>query len=273
MASLAGGPPFSFTAHAKDLYTTSSRHVADRARAAAFVVTCTEANRRYLASFDGGTTQVVYHGIDTARFHPRGRRPEARRILSVGRLVPKKGFGDLIDAFQILAERGIRFQCEIIGGGPLREELARRVLEYGIADRVRIHGARLQDHILAEYHRAAVFVLAPVMTEDGDRDGIPNVLVEAMACEVPVISTRLSGIPELVEHRQEGLLVEPGDPASLADAINLLLADQSLASSLAAAGRRKVEQRFDLQRNTGRLAELLAPLPAGVADREPVVAQ
>jgi glycosyltransferase involved in cell wall biosynthesis len=268
MANLAGGPPFSFTAHAKDLYTTAARHVADRSRAAAFVVTCTEANRRYLASFDGAAAQVVYHGVDTARFHPRGRCSEAGRILSVGRLVPKKGFEVLIDALQILAAQGVRFECEIIGDGPLRDALGRRIDDYGLDELVRLRGALLQDQVLDAYRRAAVFVLAPLMTGDGDRDGIPNVLVEAMACEVPVVSTRLSGIPELVSDGAEGVLVEPGDAVRLAEAIKLMLSDETRAASLATAGRRKVEDKFDLHRNTRRLVELFAPLPAPVAHGE-----
>jgi glycosyltransferase involved in cell wall biosynthesis len=268
MAKLAGGPPFSFTAHAKDLYTTATRHVADRSRAAAFVVTCTEANRRYLASLDGAAAQVVYHGVDTARFHSCCRRPEAGRILSVGRLVPKKGFEVLIDALQILAVQGFRFECDIIGDGPLHDALARRIDDYGLNEIVRLHGARLQDHVLEAYRHAAVFVLAPLMTNDGDRDGIPNVLVEAMACEVPVVSTRLSGIPELINHGTEGVLVEPGNAVLLAEAIKLVLSDETLAASLAMAGRRKVEEMFDLHRNTRQLVELFAPSPAAVVHRE-----
>lgn len=274
MARLAGGPPFSFTAHAKDLYTTHARHVRARACAAAFVVTCTEANERYLSSLGHGTpTEVVYHGTDTDRFHPRGRHPEPRRILSIGRLMPKKGFDCLIDALQVLAAQGIPFQCRIVGDGPLHRTLRARVEDGGIEDRVQFLGARVQNELLAEYERAAVFVLAPVQTEDGDRDGIPNVLVEAMACEVPVVSTRMSGIPELIEHGKEGLLVDPNDAVGLANAINLVLSDRSLASSLAAAGRRKVERLFDVHRNTQRVADLLAPSSAAVPEAEVVVAR
>jgi glycosyltransferase involved in cell wall biosynthesis len=266
MCNLAGGPPFSFTAHAKDLYTTPARRVTERAADAAFVVTCTNANRHHLAALHAGQrVHVVYHGTDTSRFHPDGRRPEPGRILSVGRLVPKKGFDCLVDALGILASRRDDFRCEIVGGGPLREPLEHRIAAGPLRSLVQIHGSRLQEEILGEYRRAGLFVLAPLMTEDGDRDGIPNVLVEAMACGVPVVSTRLSGIPELIEHGREGLLVEPGDAAGLADAIDLLLSDPELARSFVVAGRRKVERLFDVRRNTASLADLLAP--ARVTDR------
>jgi glycosyltransferase involved in cell wall biosynthesis len=232
------------------------------------VVTCTDANRQYLESLDAPRTQVVYHGVDGSRFHPRRRRPEAGRILSVGRLVPKKGFECLVEALAILADEGVDFTCDIVGGGPLDAVLRRRIQDHSIRDRVHVHGARVQDEIVEAYERASVFVLAPVMTEDGDRDGIPNVLAEAMACGVPVVSTRLSGIPELVEHGTDGLLVAPGDATALAAAIGVLLSDDSLASSLAEAGRTKVERLFDLRRNTRQLADLFASMPTAAPDSQ-----
>ena len=274
MARLAGGPPFSFTAHAKDLYTTPARHIRERARAAEFVLTCTGANRRYLASLSYETaTEVIYHGTDTDRFHPCGRHPQPGRILSVGRLVPKKGFDCLIDALGGLKAVGVPFDCRIVGGGPLHGRLWERIVKIGLEDRVQILGARLQEELVAEYQHAALFVLAPVQTEDGDRDGIPNVLVEAMACGVPVISTRLSGIPELIEHAKEGLLVEPGDHEGLAQAIRRVLDDRSLALSLAAAGRSKVERLFDVRRNAEEVASLFTPSSLEAKDREVVLAR
>ena len=256
MARLAGGPPFSFTAHAKDLYTTLPRNLRIRAAAASFMVTCTDHNAAYLEQVVGGRAahlRVLYHGTDLRRFNPVGRRPQPERILSVGRLVPKKGYGELLVALHLLAGEGVAFRCDIYGGGPLRNELAGRISDLGLVGRVILHGARLQDEIIAALRQAAVFALAPVIMEDGDRDGIPNVLVEAIAAGVPVVATRISGIPELVRDGTEGLLVEPHDPAALAAALARVLSDAGLAARLAAAARRKIELDFDLETNTRRL--------------------
>jgi glycosyltransferase involved in cell wall biosynthesis len=260
LAHVAGGPPFSFTAHAKDLYTTLPRNVRIRARAARFAITCTRFNEEYLRNVlgpdDGVPIHVLYHGTDLGRFTPDRSNAEPGRILSVGRLVPKKGFPVLIDALARLDRKGLRFTAEVFGAGPLREELERCRDERGLAGRVTFHGARLQDEILAAYRRAGVFALAPVVTDDGDRDGIPNVLVEAMASGVPVVSTRISGIPELISDGVDGLLVEPNDPHGLAVAIARLLTDRGLAERLAREARRRVERLFDLTANTLRLATL-----------------
>ena len=272
MARLAGGPPFSFTAHAKDLYTTLPRNLRIRAKASTCVVTCTEFNRRHLEALLSGTphptVHVVHHGTDIERFTPEHSSPRPGRILSVGRLVPKKGYTTLIAALGLLAERGIDFSCDIFGGGPQRDELAGEIEGRGLEARVRLHGPRMQEDILRAYRSASIFALAPVVTDDGDRDGIPNVLVEAMACGIPVVSTRISGIPELVDDGDDGLLVDPGNPQALADALQSLLEDAALRAKLGAAGRLKVEDLFDLTRNTGRLLELFAgqtePLASGV---------
>jgi glycosyltransferase involved in cell wall biosynthesis len=274
MAYLAGGPPYSFTAHAKDLFTMPRVYIARRAETARFVVTCTAAGGDYLRPMLRGAAtsrlHVLHHGTDLRRFNPNQRSPEPGRIISIGRLVPKKGFADLIEALRLLAQRGTNFRCEIFGTGPLREGLEKAVSNVGLGDRVTFHGARLQDVLIDAYRRACVLVLAPVMTEDGDRDGIPNVLVEAMACSVPVVSTRLSGIPELIDDGINGLLVGPGEPEALATAIERLLTDTALTQTLGLAARRKVEAGFDLSGNTEQLAEWLGAGTPTLPSREMV---
>jgi glycosyltransferase involved in cell wall biosynthesis len=161
--------------------------------------------------------------------------------------------------------KGLRVRADVYGGGPLRDELEARADRLGLAGRLTFHGARLQDEIVAAYRRAAVFVLAPVVTGDGDRDGIPNVLVEAMASSVPVVATRISGIPELITDGIDGLLVSENDPAALADAIERVLRDPGLAARLGRAGRARVEREFDLVANTRRLRALFQGIP--VEDR------
>ena len=262
LAFLAGGPPFSVTAHAKDLYTTLPRNLRIRARAARFLITCTRFNAAHLAGLVSARTQVVYHGTDLQRYSPDRSHVEPQRILSVGRLVSKKGFKDLIDALALLQSKGLRIRADVYGGGPLRPELEARAHRLGLDGRLTFHGARLQDEILAAYRRATVFVLAPVVTDDGDRDGIPNVLVEAMASGVPVVATKISGIPELITDGIDGLLVKEHDPAALAGAIERVLIDSELAEQLGRAGRRRVEREFDLVANTQRLRALLEGRPA-----------
>lgn len=270
MVNLTSGIPFSFTAHAKDIYTTLPRNLRMRCRAARFVVTCTEFNRLHLEALleDGpkAPIEVLYHGTDLSRFTPAARRPEPGKIISVGRLVPKKGYPTLLAALGRVHGGGVSFECDIYGGGPLRTELVQAAKAAGLEGRVRLHGPRLQEQVIAAYLSASVFVLAPVVMEDGDRDGIPNVLVEAMACGVPVISTRISGIPELIDDGVDGLLVEPHDEEALAAAIQRVLSDPELAARLGLAGRRKVERKFDLAANSRRLVDLFT-------DGEPAVAR
>jgi glycosyltransferase involved in cell wall biosynthesis len=162
-----------------------------------------------------------------------------------------------LDALAILRSRNIGFRCDIYGGGPMRASLDDRIEALGLHDLVKLHGLRLQAEIVDAYHTAAVFALAPVVTDNGDRDGIPNVLVEAMASQVPVVSTSISGIPELIASGSEGILVEPGDPGALADALQAAIEGGARVATMAAAGRAKVERRFDLVANTARLRALL----------------
>lgn len=277
MTWVAGGPAFSFTAHAKDLYTTPAEALRPRLRAAAFVVTCTRFNAGHIVDLDPADRSlrerlhVLYHGTDIGRFSPTGCRPERGRVLSVGRLVPKKGYPALLLALALLAARGMDFTCDVFGEGELRPALEAEITRLGLRSRVRLRGAAPQEELVREYRRTSVFALTPQVMPSGDRDGIPNVLVEAMACGVPVISTRVSGIPELIEHGADGLLVEPAGIVAIADGIERLLRDPELASRLGRAGRRKVERLFDVRCNTARLLDLFgaAGATAGSAGLRP----
>jgi glycosyltransferase involved in cell wall biosynthesis len=174
----------------------------------------------------------------------------------VGRLVTKKGHTDLIQACQQLKQKGYGFDCEIFGTGPLVSELKRLIKELDLEDRVSLQGARTQEELIAIYQAADIFALAPFILENGDRDGLPNVLLEAMASGLPVVATRISGIPELIVNGENGLLVEPHDVAGLASALEQLLFNLPLRVRLAAMGRRRVEQHFSAQDNIRNLAEL-----------------
>jgi glycosyltransferase involved in cell wall biosynthesis len=172
-------------------------------------------------------------------------------------LVEKKGLAVLMTAVAILRRRGRVFQVEIIGSGPQRETLKAQAKRLGLTDRVSLLGAQAHEAVCLAYQRASVFVLPCVVASNGDRDGIPNVLLEAMASGVPVVSTTVSGIPELIESGVDGLLVPPNDPAALAEAIDKLVASQELRQSLARAARVKIESSFSLNTSAQRLLALL----------------
>lgn len=263
-ASLMAGVTFSFTAHAKDLYLTRPRVIRRRARAATFVATCTGYNVRYLHGLLGTESdkvQLVYHGIDLSQFGaaaPVQAVPDASPLLlSVGRLVEKKGHDDLIAACAMLRNQGRLFRCMIVGEGPLRQALEAQIADLGLTDTVTLAGAMTHADLVHLYTRASVFALAPRITENGDRDGIPNVIAEAMAAGVPVVSTEVSGIPELVVDGHTGLLVPSNQPERLAAAIERLLGDTETAAALAGAARGRLASEFDLWTTTRKLHGLI----------------
>src|SRR5262249_41577022 len=178
-------------------------------------------------------------------------------ILSVGRLVPKKGMKCLIEACAQLRDRDVPFCCRIIGSGPLRSDLQSLVERLDLEGRVMFLGSMTHDALIDVYGLATIFALVPQIAEDGDRDGIPNVLVEAMAAGLPVVSTTISGIPELIEHGRTGVLVEPNDPVALADVIADLLRNQSVREHLATAGQRYVTTNFECWQSTRQIQRLL----------------
>jgi glycosyltransferase involved in cell wall biosynthesis len=247
------GVPYSFTAHAKDIYLTPVEDLRRKMRGAEFVLTCTRFNRDYLLSIGASTTPIrlVYHGVDLQMFQPpsRERVDEADPpvIVSVGRFCAKKGFPYLIEACAALRRQGRRFRCRIIGYGPLRDELAALIAANGLEDLVSLEGPFTQDQILDVYRAATVFVLPCIVTDNGDRDGIPNVLLEAMSMGVPVVSTGVSGISELIEHMTNGLLVPERDADDVAAAIELLLDRPELRRCMAENGRRRVLENFEME--------------------------
>lgn len=262
-ASLFTGIPYSFTAHAKDLYLSQPNSLVNKAELATFITTCTAFNAAYLAEVVGSENaakiRVVYHGVDTDRFHPPAQRVvnSAPVIVSVGRLVPKKGLRHLVDAAALLRQRGKDFCLDIYGDGPLLSILRTQIAAAGLSNIVRLRGACTQQELAEVYRRADVFALAPVVMEDGDRDGIPNVLLEAMASGLPAVSTAISGIPEVIADQKNGVLVSPGDASALADGLQMLLEEPALRSRLGRAACNTVVRDFDAARTSERMAELL----------------
>jgi glycosyltransferase involved in cell wall biosynthesis len=262
VASRLLGVPYSVFAHAYDIYV-SPVMLPEKMAGAKFVATCTAYNKAYLESMDGGRfgdeVHLVYHGLDLSRFMPlrrlsdNGQRP---LLFSVGQLKEKKGFPYLIRACRLLKDWGYDFRCEVVGEGPERPELEALITELNLDDTVVLCGALPHSEVVDKHAQATIFALACVPAEDGDRDGIPNVLLEAMALRVPVVSTQFSGVPEAVENGVTGLLVPPRDAGVLAEALARLLDDPDLREGLGREGRKRVEERFNIHNNIGRLIEL-----------------
>lgn len=260
--------PFSASLHARDIYTQNPRLLACKLSRAAFIVTCSQYNRDHLLTMLPGFRQdkihLLRHGLEFADFRSSPRARDL--ILSIGRLEEKKGFEHLLEACRLLRTRGISHDCVIIGEGA-REQLLRKLIRrLGIEECVRLLPMLTQEELMPYYRRALVFVQPSVVAGDGDRDALPNVLLEAMAFEVPVVASRLAAIPEVVVDGETGLLAEPGNSGELADRIARLLQDRSLAGSLAANARRVVEENFDIIRNVAPLKYLFTGASITPAD-------
>ena len=262
-ASRLTGLPFSFTAHAKDIYQAELNPgdlLERKLGAATFVATCTSANAEVLKSRspDARVVHTIYHGLDTEYFAPvKGNGRDMPMILSVGRFVEKKGFEHLVDACHILKRAGLRFGCLIVGEpGDAYDSVREQIARLDLGDCIRLRSAVTQDQLREIYRQARTFALPCQVMEDGDRDGIPNVLAEAMAMGLPVVSTPISGIPELIDDGEHGLLVAPRNPAALADALRRILTDDALHQRLSANGRARICARFDSRRTTLALRDL-----------------
>jgi colanic acid/amylovoran biosynthesis glycosyltransferase len=263
LASRLTGIPFSFTTHAMDIFTqrVDRGALARKIREARFVVAVSEFNKAYVeqvAGTRGGTVVRVYNGIDLERFAPDGV-PPARpfRLLCVARLVEKKGLPVLIEACRLLAGRGVEFRCDIVGKGLLRPALEATIRRHRLGSRVRLLGPLTQQEVRARYHGSHLYVLPCVEGRDGNRDGLPVSIVEALACGLPVVTTPMTGIPEVVRHGENGLLVPVGDAAALADAVATLIGDPALFARFAAAARPSVEETFDRRRTIAQLHGLM----------------
>jgi glycosyltransferase involved in cell wall biosynthesis len=269
LVSRLTGISYSISAHAKDIYLSSPDSLRRKLRQARFTVTCTEYNRIHLSRLAGPGTTVLrmYHGVDPRRFH---RRPvtdcssEVPLLLSVGRLREKKGFAILIEACRLLRDTGTAIRCQIVGYGEQHDQLQSLIARHALHASVRLAGKMAHEQLIELYREAAVFALPCQIASDGDRDGIPNVVLEALAMEIAVVSTNVSGIPEVIEHGVNGLLVEPGDANALAGAIRLVLEEPELRKRLGAAGRRTIVDRFCNETNLGTVRDLLLAASHGV---------
>lgn len=272
LAARAIGGTYSFTAHAKDIYHTYVAPAADAAmrraklREAAFVVTVSDYNARHLSALCPEARIVrLYNGIDLSAFapvDPAGQRQG--HLIAVGRMVAKKGFDILLDACALLKDRGVPFTLSLVGSGPLEDALRAQRAALGLEGCLSMDGQLPQEALIEKMATAQAAVLPCVVTGSGDRDGLPTVLLEAMACGLPVVTTTVSGGPEIVEDGVTGRLCAPGDAASLAEALEDVMAAVERARMMGQAGRRRAERLFDLGANAGRLRALLRnPARAG----------
>ena len=254
--------PYSVTLHAHDLYVERSM-LHDKLRAAAAVVTISDHNRRMIAELYpdiADKVDVVHCGVDVRAITPRADEPTNTPpvMTVVAGLRDYKGHRYLLDAHRILEERGLAAELDLVGDGPLREELESMVRGSAIERRVRFHGARPVDEAIKIVAGSDLFVMPSIVMDNGRKDGIPVALMEAMALGVPVISTRVSGIPELVEHNVTGLLADERDPVGLADAIERILTDRELRDRLADAGRQRVVEQFDLSQTVDAMNRIIS---------------
>lgn len=267
MAAMMTNLKFSFTAHAKDIYLESLNPAGLLSRkmdAARFVVTCTEANRKYLQHLSKIPVYCLYHGL-TEGFAEllKGNNPDKTersghlQALAVGRLIEKKGLDTFVEACAILNQRDVNFQAVIVGESGDHEKKIKCLIDsHNLHQKIKLAGAMLQTKLFAEYRRADVFCLPCRVLENGDRDGIPNVMVEAMSCGVPVVTTDVSGIPEIISNGENGLLVAPNNPLALADSLEKIYADKDLSKRLACAALRTVKEKFDGEVSARKLAEI-----------------
>jgi glycosyltransferase involved in cell wall biosynthesis len=257
------GIRYSFTGHAKDVYLTPPAEMVRKIRKAECVLTCTASNHRYLAELGGQGTPVhlAHHGIDVSRFDGIDKdsvNAEIPLILTVARFCEKKGLEYLIQACRILVDRGVAFRCQMVGYGPLENKLREMIASLDLQDKVSLLGKMTQDQLADLYAQSNLFALPCVVLENGDRDGIPNVLFEAMVSGVPVVSTDTEGVGELIEHRKNGLIVDQRDASALANAMQLLISTPGLRDELARSGRQTVLTNFTRQVSAKHVYEILA---------------
>jgi len=266
-SSIMSGRSWSISAHAKDIWTLGERELRQKLASADWAVTCTAANHRYLSRLADREDKVglIYHGLDFSRFEPNPEPPSQRdgrdpaqpvRLLSVGRAVDKKGYDDLLRALAGLPAH-LHWRFTHIGGGELLERLRSQAAELGIEQRVEWLGGLSQAEVLRCYREADLFVLPSRVSGDGDRDGLPNVLMEAQSQGLACLSTRVSGIPELIAHGETGWLVAQRSVAELDQALQTLIGDPELRARLGGAGCRHVRQAFSMEAGIDALVERL----------------
>ncbi len=250
-ASQLSGIAFSFTGHAKDIYTSHPVQLKEKMAKARFVVTCTEYNRQHLIQILGNGRAAIYriyHGIDLKLFSGGARKSRPKQpyqLITVARLVPKKGLPTVYRALQRLQQSGIDFKHILIGDGDDRDKILKLIRNLDLSGSCNWVGTLAHEQVLDYYRGSDLFVLGCEQAANGDQDGIPNVFVESLAMGLPVVSTQLSAIPELIETGQTGLLVQPGKADDMAAAMLRILTDRDLRIQVMESGKERVGLLFD----------------------------
>jgi len=242
--------PFSFTAHAKDIYTSNKDQIREKINLANFVVTCTEYNRQFLNNLDGGSGKIhrIYHGIDTSLFLPKNPSrmlKEPYTILTVARMTEKKGIPTVLRSVRRLLDNGYSVRYILVGDGDEKYRILRLIDELGLSEKVSLLGTRSHGAVVEQYGKADLFALGCEVASNGDRDGIPNVFLESMAMGVPIVATNISATPEVIKHEKTGLLVPPGNPDQMSRAMVRLLTDTGLRSRIIHTARELVTTEFN----------------------------
>lgn len=265
--ALINNLPWSCSAHAKDIWTSQEWDLTEKLKELQWLATCTGANHQYLQSLsdDPKKVHLVYHGLDFSRFnsferssrqHINGQDPKQPvQIISVGRAVPKKGYDDILTALAKLPKQ-LHWRFIHIGGGAILDDLIAQAEALGINDRIEWRGAQAQIEVLQAYRDSDLFILASKIVADGDRDGIPNVLMEAQSQSLCCLATNISGIPELIEDKVNGLLVDSNDPQSLAKALTTLITDGELRDNLGRKSQQLLHQNFNVDIGINQLQDL-----------------
>ncbi|HEY9734705.1 MAG TPA: glycosyltransferase family 4 protein, partial [Trichocoleus sp.] len=261
------GVSYSFTAHAKDIFHESMEPADLRRKLqdAAAVVTVSDYNAAYLRQQFGAaasSVQRIYNGLDLSELRYQSPAQRAPHILSVCRLVEKKGLFDLIDACALVRQWGCEFTCQLVGSGPLEGALRSHIQSLHLDDWVEIVGPRPQGEVFELMQTAAAFAAPYIVGQDGNRDGLPTALLEAMALGTPCVATDVTGIPEIIRDGETGLLVAQRDVEGLARALQRLLGEAELRDAIAIQARALVEAQFDITRNTAALRQLFEPIHA-----------
>jgi len=250
-AAQLSGLPFSFTAHAKDIYTSHPAQLKEKMAQARFVATCTKHNKQYLEDLacpGSPAVHCIYHGIDLDLFNNDGTESVAKapyQLLTVARMTEKKGLPTVYRALKLLAERKISFKHTLIGDGDDREEILQLIRALKLEQYCCWIGTQTHAEVLEHFRKSDLFVLGCEIARNGDRDGIPNVLVESLAMGIPAISTNVSALPEILINQETGLTVSPGDHQAFADGVEKLLSDAELRKKIITGGRSFVRNHFD----------------------------
>jgi colanic acid/amylovoran biosynthesis glycosyltransferase len=258
------GITYSFTGHANDIFCPKPEQrvgLDDLVRDAAFIIAVSDFGAAWLSDrFPEFAQKIrrIYNGLDLSLFKPAGPITEPLQLVSIGRLIEKKGFPYLVEACDVLRGKDLKFHCLIIGDGPEHERLQDLIRQYRLSDLVRLTGPLPQTELTNILATSSIFVFPAIRDRSGDTDNLPTVLIEAMASSLPIVATNIAGIPEIVHHNENGFLVPEKDPVQLADAIHRIAADVHLSTRFRGASRRIAEEKFALSSTVGQLRALFA---------------